>query len=228
MDPAARRPLAFLLAVFLLFAGAVSSGVAQAPDATQVGHALPHPDLSTPADTTKKDAPFVPTPRDVVVEMMSVADVSADDVVFDLGSGDGRIPIIAAEEFGARGVGVEIDPELVAQSRDRAQEAGVSERVEFKQGDLFEADLSEATVVALYLWPEINLKLRPKLLRELDPGDRIVSHDFKMGEWEPDRRIDMGKGMTGKDVVYLWTVPEEVPDRLMQVPDEYTKGTPEQ
>jgi SAM-dependent methyltransferase len=119
--------------------------------------------------------------------MLEAADVSETDVVFDLGSGDGRIPIVAAERFGARAVGVETDSQLVARSREAAREAGVADRVEFRREDLFETDLSETTVVALYLWPEINRELRPKLLRALDPGDRIVSHDFRMGKWEPDR-----------------------------------------
>jgi len=188
---------------------------------------LAHPALPTDTDTletdeddSEKDAPYVPTPREVIVRMLEVADVSEGDVVYDLGSGDGRIPIVAAEEFGARGVGVEIDSQLVARSRENAREAGVADRVEFRQEDLFETDLSDATVVTLYLWPEINRKLRPKLLRVLDPGDRVVSHDFGMGSWEPDRRIEMdGRGITGKDYVYLWTIPEEVPERLLEGPE---------
>jgi SAM-dependent methyltransferase len=158
--------------------------------------------------------------------MLEAANVTSDDVVFDLGSGDGRIPIMAAREFGARGVGLEIDPELVEQARANAKDAGVADRVEFRQKDLFDADLSEATVVALYLWPEINIKLRPKLLRELDPGDRIVTHDFRMGDWEPDRAIEMnGDGPTNLELVFVWTVPETVPDRLLQTAD--TTDTPE-
>jgi hypothetical protein len=150
--------------------------------------------------------------------MLEVADVSENDVVYDLGSGDGRIPLTAATEYGARGVGVEIDPDLVAKSRAKAKAAGVTDRVEFRQQDLFETTLGDATVVALYLWPEINVKLRPKLLRQLDPGDRIVSHDFRMGEWEPDRVVDAGQDKTGTATIYLWVVPENPPDELMRAP----------
>ena len=176
---------------------------------------------ATPAaDTTEKDAPYVPTTRSVVREMLRVAGVSEGDVVYDLGSGDGRIPIMAAKEFGARGVGIEIDPDLVEKARTKAKMAGVADRVEFRRGDLFKTDLSDATVVTLYLWPEINVKLRPKLLRQLDPGDRIVSHDFRMGDWAPDSTVDAGPGNTGNEVVYLWTVPETVPDELKDISDE--------
>jgi len=175
---------------------------------------------ATEADSAEKDAPYVPTTRSVVREMLRVAGVSEEDVVYDLGSGDGRIPIMAAEEFGARGVGIEIDPDLVEKARSKAKMAGVADRVEFRRGDLFETDLSEATVVALYLWPEINIKLRPKLLRQLDPGDRIVSHDFRMGDWAPDSTVDAGLGNTGNEVVYLWTIPETIPDELKDISDE--------
>lgn len=197
-----------LLALSLLVVTSLPiSANAQAPD-------------SPPADTIEKDAPYVATPDRVVRRMLEAAGVSSDDVVYDLGSGDGRIPIMAAREFGARGVGIEIDPELVEQARANAEDAGVADRVEFRQKDLFDTDLSEATVVALYLWPEINVKLRPKLLRELDPGDRIVSHDFRIGDWEPDQEIEMdGDGPTNMELVFVWTVPETVPDRLLQTPD---------
>lgn len=195
------------IALFLLGAFALSAP-AQVPDA------------SASPDTSEKDAPYVPTARHVVEKMLEVADVSEDDVVYDLGSGDGRIPIVAAETFGARGVGIEIDSALVAKSRTKAEMAGVADKVEFRRGDLFKVDLSEATVVTLYLWPEINIKLRPKLLRELDPGDRIVSHDFLMGDWEPHRVVDAGQGNTGKETVYLWIVPEDIPEDLTDISDE--------
>jgi Predicted O-methyltransferase len=172
------------------------------------------------SDTVEKDAPYVSTSQRVVNRMLEAANVGPTDVVIDLGSGDGRIPIAAAQRHSARGIGVEIDPDLVAKARDNAEQAGVADRVEFRQGDLFEADLSDATVVALYLWPEINVKLRPKLLRALDPGDRIVSHDFRMGDWEPDRVIDLGPGKIGQETVYLWIVPEDIPEDLMDISDE--------
>jgi SAM-dependent methyltransferase len=152
------------------------------------------------------DVPYVPTDRTTVDSMLSVANVTPDDVVYDLGSGDGRIPIRAARTFGARGVGIEIKPNLVEEARKNAKSAGVSDRVTFLQGDLFEADISEATVVTLYLLPSVNQKLRPILFRQLEPGTRIVSHDFDMGKWEPDRTIQVDD-----DTIYLWTIPEEVP-----------------
>lgn len=146
--------------------------------------------------------------------MLEVAGVIEGDVVYDLGSGDGRIPIPAAVRHGARGVGIEIDPHLVARSRKNAERAGGSDRVKFRRQDLFEADLSGATVVALYLWPKVTTRLGAKLLRELDPGDRIVSHDFRIEGWEPDRVVDAGEDKTGTATIYLWVVPETVPPRL--------------
>ena len=214
-----RRPtiLAHLLLIggLLVVLGAPGNVLAQ-PDSTQGDSPTPSP---VTVDTSQKDAPFVATDRRVARRMLEVAGVTPDDVVYDLGSGDGRIPIIAAQEFGARGVGIEIDPDLVAQSRSQARAAGVADQVEFRRKDLFDADVRDATVVALYLWPEINVKLRPKLLRQLDPGDRIVSHDFRMGDWEPDRTVDAGKDKTGRATLYLWTVPEEIPDHLLRTDD---------
>lgn len=210
-----------LVGVFLLTAVFSSAGWAQETDSLEVdsivtGEELPEWAVPSTTDTTEKDAPYVATSQRIVTRMLEVADVSSDDVVYDLGSGDGRIPITAAKLFGARGVGIEIDPELVAKSRANARAAGVAEYVEFKQKDMFKTDLSDATVVALYLWPEINVKLRPMLLEQLDPGDRIVSHDFRMGEWTPDRTVNAGKDKTGTATIYLWIVPETVPDELME------------
>lgn len=188
------------------------------PAAGQTPAPAPSADTAK-TDTVEKDAPYVPTAPSVVRTMLEVAGVTDQDVVYDLGSGDGRMPIMAAEEFGARGVGVEIDPKLVAKARKKARAAGVADRVEFRREDLFQTDLSDATVVMLYLWPEINVKLRPKLLRELEPGDRIVSHDFRMGDWAPDSTVDAGFGNTGSETVFLWRVPETVPDHLKDAPD---------
>jgi cyclopropane fatty-acyl-phospholipid synthase-like methyltransferase len=123
--------------------------------------------------------------------------------VYDLGSGDGRIVIAAAENYGARGVGIEIDPKLVAEAKQSAERAGVANRVTFIEGDMFEADVSEATVVTLYLLEQINEKLRPKLTRELRPGSRIVSHVFRMGDWRPDEQVVVA----GRNVL-LWRIPE--------------------
>lgn len=137
-------------------------------------------------EETEPGAPYVPTPMNVVVEMLRMADVSARDTVYDLGSGDGRLPITAARLYGARGVGVELDSGLVARSRRHARGAGVDSLVRFVRGDLFETDLGPATVVTLYLFPEMNERLRPRILRQMDPGDRVVAHDFSMGDWEAD------------------------------------------
>jgi len=163
------------------------------------------------ADSLNRDVPYVPTSMPVVDRMLELAEVTVDDVVYDLGSGDGRIVIRAATEYGARGVGIEIDEALVQEARQKADSAGVADRVAFRQGDLFEADISEATVVTLYLLPSINLRVRAKLFEELAPGTRVVSHDFAMGEWQHDERVEVD-GAT----VYLWAIPEEVPAPLGQ------------
>ena len=153
-----------------------------------------------------RDVPYVPTPEHVVQEMIRQADVSERDVVYDLGCGDGRIVIAAAELRGARGVGVDIDPERIEQSKHNAIRAGVSDRVQFIIGSAFKAPINDATVVALYLLPWMTATLRPRLLEELRPGTRIVAHQFPLGHWSPDRVTRL------KDdrVVYLWTVPADV------------------
>lgn len=152
------------------------------------------------------DVPFVESPQPVVNKMLELGEVTEADTLYDLGSGDGRIPITAARTRGAHGVGIEIEPELVKQARANARQAGVAPLVKFRRGDLFEADLSEATVVTLYLLPEINMKLRPKLFRELDPGTRVVSHDFDMGHWRPDTTWT-----SGSSTIHRWTIPEKPP-----------------
>jgi cyclopropane fatty-acyl-phospholipid synthase-like methyltransferase len=150
-----------------------------------------------------RDVPFVPTPEAVVAKMLEVAKVGPKDVVYDLGSGDGRIVIAAARKHGARGVGIDIDPQRVKEARANAKKAGVSNKVEFRQEDLFKADFSEATVVTMYLLTGVNLQLRPKLLKELKPGTRIVSHAFDMGDWKP-----AATHKVGTSTVYYWVVPE--------------------
>jgi precorrin-6B methylase 2 len=149
------------------------------------------------------DVIFVPTPHDVVERMLQVAKVGPGDVLYDLGSGDGRIPIAAARKFGIRAVGIDIDPERIREANANAKQAGVAKLVTFRQQDLFKADFKEATVVTLYLLPELNEKLRPRLWAELRPGTRIVSHQFDMGNWKPERKIELN-GRT----IYFWTVPE--------------------
>jgi SAM-dependent methyltransferase len=149
--------------------------------------------------------PFVTTPPGVVKAMLKLADVTGSDIVYDLGSGDGRIVIAATRDFGARAVGVEIDPKLVQESERNAENAGVSSRVRFLQQDLFQADITEATVVTLFLLPGVNAILAPKLLKELRPGTRIVSYWYDMGEWQPDKTIRVDT--LG---VYYWVVPAHV------------------
>ena len=161
-----------------------------------------------------EEVPYITTPDNVTLEMLRIADVKAGDHVIDLGSGDGRIVVTAAARFGATGLGVEIVPDLVRQSIDNARRAGVAERATFRQQDIFETDLSEATVVTLYLLPEFNLRLRPALLA-LKPGTRIVSHDWDMGDWPPDRSVtldvpDKQIGREKRSRVHLWRVPAPV------------------
>ena len=148
------------------------------------------------------DVPYVPTPPAVVHAMLDLAHVTSTDVVYDLGSGDGRIVIAAAKEYGAQGVGIEIDPRLVTKARESAAAAGVSSRVRFITADLFTAKINDATVVTLYLLQSINERLRPRLVRELKPGTRIVSHVFNMGpEWPPERTLDVDGSR-----IFLWTI----------------------
>jgi SAM-dependent methyltransferase len=148
------------------------------------------------------DVIFVPTPDEVVDTMQKMAGVTRNDAVYDLGCGDGRIVITAAQKYGARGVGIDIDPERIAEATENARRGGVADRVKIIRGDLFEADISGATVVTLYLLTDLNLKLRPKLLRDLKPGTRVVSHAFSMGDWKPERTAEVA-GTT----VYLWRIP---------------------
>jgi hypothetical protein len=148
------------------------------------------------------DVPYVPTPQPVVNAMLELAKVNKNDVLYDLGSGDGRIPITAAQKYGIRGVGIDIDPKRIQEANANAKKAGVTDRVEFRQQDLFETNLRKATVVTLYLLPDVNLKLRPKLLRELKPGTRIVSYSFAMGDWRPQQTVPVVGGGT----IYLWVV----------------------
>ncbi len=154
-----------------------------------------------------KDVVWVPTPESLVSAMLESAGVTPRDFVVDLGSGDGRIAIAAARQFGARAHGIEYNPNMVALARRMAQRAGVADRVTFAQGDIFESDFSEATVVTMYLLPSLNLRLRDTLLR-MRPGTRVVSHAFDMGDWEPDRTI-----RTDEATGYLWIVPANVAGR---------------
>jgi ubiquinone/menaquinone biosynthesis C-methylase UbiE len=155
----------------------------------------PRPDL---------DVPYVPTPPDVVEKMLELGRVGKNDLLYDLGCGDGRIVVSAAKTRGARGVGIDIDPERIAEARANARDAGVANRVEFRVGDLFKTDFSAATVVTLYLLPQINEKLRPQLWRQLKVGTRVVSHEFDMGDWQAERTE-----LVAHRRVLVWTIKPE-------------------
>jgi precorrin-6B methylase 2 len=185
-----RAAVSAALLAFALSAGA-QTAVQQAPAAA------PQKELRAP------DVIFVPTPQDVVEAMLKVAKVSKGDVLYDLGSGDGRIPITAAQKYGiARGIGIDINPERIKEANENLAKARVGDRVRFVNADLFESNLSDATVITLYLLPALNLKLLPKLLKEVKPGTRVVSHAFDMGTWKPEQTLKVGNRS-----VYFWTIP---------------------
>ncbi len=185
-------------------------GVAGCNSQTLTNAQTPQVETPTQSPERQPDVVYVPTPQVVVDEMLELAKVTKDDVIYDLGSGDGRIPITAAQKYGARGVGIDINPERIREANENAQKAGVTDRVTFLQQDLFQSDFSEATVVTLYLLPELNVKLRPQLFQQLKPGTRVVSHDFDMGEWKPDRVVQTQEGST----IYYWVIPEQIPANL--------------
>jgi cyclopropane fatty-acyl-phospholipid synthase-like methyltransferase len=157
---------------------------------------------SAPQALRSPDVIFVPTPQEVVDAMLKAANVTASDVVYDLGSGDGRIPITAAKTYGARGVGIDIDPQRIREANENAKMAGVTDKVKFLNQDLFTTDISEATVVTMYLLPTLNVKALPKLNAELKPGTRVVSHAFDIADHPPQQTLNVN-GRT----VYVWTVP---------------------
>lgn len=162
------------------------------------------PTVAAPAKPLRSpDVIYVPTPPEVVDAMLTVANVGRGDVLYDLGSGDGRIPITAAQKYNVtRATGIEINPERISEAQRNLKTAGVGDRVRFRNEDLFEADFSDATVITLYLLPALNVKLLPKLLKEVKPGTRVVSHAFAMGDWKPEQTLDIG----GRSV-YFWTIP---------------------
>ena len=183
---------ASILVVFACFAGPQATAETQ-----QTPAVAPKKQLRSP------DVIFVPTPPDVVEAMLDVAKVGRGDVLYDLGSGDGRIPITAAQKHDvARAIGIDINPERIKEADENRIKAGVGERVRFVNADLFESNLSDATVITLYLLPALNLKLLPKLLKEVKPGTRVVSHAFDMGSWKPEKTLNIG----GRNVFY-WTIP---------------------
>ena len=158
------------------------------------------------ARAQQPDVIFVPTPYEVVDEMLKLANVKKGDVLYDLGSGDGRIPVTAAKRFGIRAVGIDIDPQRIKEANENARKNGVARLVTFRQEDLFKTDFKEASVVTLYLLPDLNVRLRPRLLAELKPGTRIVSHQFDMGSWKPEKKVELNGRL-----IYLWTVPARKP-----------------
>ncbi len=208
---------------FFVVAVGVSSlmvaGCNQQRDFNAQAQQSPATTIETPTPTKvetperEPDVPYVPTPNEVVNQMLQIAQVKKGDVLYDLGSGDGRIVIAAAQKYGTRGVGIDINPERISEANANARAAKVTDLVQFRQQDLFKTDLSEATVVTLYLLPDINVKLRPQLFKQLKPGTRIVSHDFDMGEWKPERVVQV-QGPSRQHTVYYWVVPETVPANL--------------
>lgn len=166
--------------------------------------------LAAAAQAPKRppDVRYEPSSPEIVKQMLEMAGVHKGDILYDLGCGDGRIVVAAAREFGARGVGIDIDPVRIAEAEANARQAGVTKLVRFRNEDLFEAQFKEATVVTLYLWPWINLKLKPRLLKELKPGTRIVSHYHDMGDWPPEKQMEV-EGHR----IYLWTIPARAEER---------------
>jgi Methylase of polypeptide chain release factors len=154
------------------------------------------------------DVPYVPTHEMVVDEMLKMAEVKSGDVLYDLGSGDGRIPITAAKRFGTRGVGIDLNPVRIKEANENAEKAGVTDKVRFIQGDIFKEDFSEATVLTLYLLPDVNMRLRPQIL-QMKPGTRVVSHNYDMGDWEPEKFKKVTTPDGTEHYVYFWRVPEK-------------------
>jgi SAM-dependent methyltransferase len=184
------------------FLGALAAfGAAGLTHAHEPGRILLAQAQTAPARRSP-DVIFVPTPNEVVEKMLEMAAVTSRDVVYDLGCGDGRICIMAAQKYGVRAVGIDIDPKRISEANANAKSARVTDKVRFVEGDLFEADIGEATVVTLYLLTRLNEKLKPKLLKDLKPGTRVVSHAFDMGDWAPEQKANVQAS-----TVYLWRIP---------------------
>jgi len=172
-----------------------------------------------PGKPAEPDVPFVPSRMEVVDVMLQLADLKSGDVLYDLGSGDGRIVIAAAQQYGIKSVGVDIDPVRIKEAEENARKAGVTNLAAFRENDLFQEDISKATVVTLYLSPGVNLKLRPKLLKELKPGSRVISHSYDMGNWAPDKEVKVG-GFR----VFLWVIPADA-SALLPGPETEPAGS---
>lgn len=191
----AEKPVGLRAQVFALIAAACLVGAAWAQPSATSSETLRPPDV-----------PYQPTNMEVVQVMLQLAGVKAGDLVYDLGCGDGRIVIAAVHDRGARGVCVDIDPKRIAEARENARAVGVADRIRFLTQDLFQTDIREATAVMLFLWPEVNLALRPKLLRELESGARVVSHMHDMGDWRPQQTVRVSASDRER-VVHLWIIP---------------------
>lgn len=175
-----------------------NTGVAPVADST----ALPTPKRDL-------DVPYVPTHQMIVDEMLRMAEVKGDDVLYDLGSGDGRIPITAAKQFGTRGVGIDLNPARIGEANENAKKASVTDKVRFIEGDIFKSDFREASVVTLYLLPAINLQLKPQLMEQLKPGTRVVSHNYHMGDWQPEQTKTITTPDGVDHFIYFWRIPEK-------------------
>ncbi|HEX5611412.1 MAG TPA: methyltransferase domain-containing protein [Burkholderiales bacterium] len=186
----------FTLILLALSSVAVPAGASDSRNEVLAQAQRAQKELRTP------DVIYVPTPQEVVEDMLRLVDVKKGDVLYDLGCGDGRIPITAARLYGIRAVGIDIDPQRIAEAKENAKKAGVTHLVDFRLADLFQSDFREASVITLYLLPDLNVKLRPRLLAEMKPGTRIVSHQFDMGDWKPEKRLD-SNGRT----IYFWVIP---------------------
>lgn len=181
---------------------------------------------SATQDKVKPDIHYVPTPQQLVDVMLQMAELKKDDLLYDLGSGDGRLVITAAKDHGARAIGIDIDPERIAEAKNNAAEANVEDKVEFRQADLFRSNFSDATVITLYLLNELNVRLRPQLFAQVKPGTRIVSHAFNMGDWESD--ADRTVKIKGSEYnAYFWIMPANMSGRWKVTGDRNSKGMPE-
>jgi precorrin-6B methylase 2 len=194
-----KRIKAFLIAgLFSLGVGAVAMVLQSFPAAAQPAQKF--------EDEGKKIVPYVPTPQEVVERMLELAQVKKGDVVYDLGSGDGRIVVTAAKKYGVRAIGFEIDPERIKESAENIKKAGVGHLVEIRQQDIRTVDLSPASVLTMYLLPEVNLMIRPNIWKQMKPGSRVVSHDFDMGDWKPLKTENIKDGSSWDHTLYLWHV----------------------
>lgn len=191
------------------FAGCTSERASE-PPANSASVMAPVADTAPAAApaTRQLDVPYVPTHQTVVDKMLEMAEVNGNDILYDLGSGDGRIPITAAKRFGTRGVGIDLNPERIREANANAEKAKVTDKVKFIEGDLFKHDFSEATVLTLYLLPTVNMKLRPQIL-QMKPGTRVVSHNYDMGDWEPEKTEVITTPDGVDHSIYFWRVPDK-------------------